>query len=262
MPAESIDIMIRVLLIVAGFCTWCCSATCGQLASPPLSPADRALVRRCQAFYGISEDRPGIQKESQAAKQFLDAMPRSELERRLVPIRKTLYRGTHTYTSVAFVLAYYGIDFDHNAQRVVEAIRLGWKPPAKLRAIHRFSNEDFDYSGEYEVAYAVERLYKRRHSARLLVSYLRAPSDGAAAEDQADTVATLFLAYPTDVLWAARKDLERLSDCLGYDSGDVHGPRLARRTLRTLEHHHDPQTASLAKDLHRRLERYLKRNPP
>jgi hypothetical protein len=254
------------ILLTAGLWSYCCSPTCAQLASPPLTTADQALVHRCEAMYGTmsgtEEDIPRVKNRMQAAKQFFDAMPRSEIERRLVPIRKSLYRGTHAYTSVAFVLAYYGIDFDLNAQRVVEAIHLLGKPPAKLRAVQRKAEGD---SGAEEVADAVERLYKRRHSASLLVSYLRAPADGILAEDQAITISSLFLAYPTDVLWAARKDLGRLSESLVYDRGGwtydtKHGDAsLVRRTLHTLEHSRDADTAAQAKDLRRRFERGLRK---
>jgi len=257
------------ILLSVGLWIGCCPPTHGQVASPPLSSADRELVHRCEAMYGTvsftQEDVPRAKKRMQAVQQFFDTMPRSKIEERLVPIRQSLYRGTHAYTSVAFVLAYYGIDFDRNAQRVVEAIQLQSAPPAKLRAVQRKREED---TGVEEVSNAVERLYRRHRSAKLLVAYLHAPTDGILAEDQAVTVSALFLAYPADVLRAAQRDLDRLSELLVYDRGGTtydikHGDAgLVRRTLSTLVYSRDPVTTSLAKDLHRRFDRGLRKNPP
>jgi hypothetical protein len=222
-------------------------------ASPPLSTADRTLVRWCLARYGLwsvsAEQEQAERSAEQAARRFFDAMPRAEIARRLVPIRKALYRGTRAYTSVAFVLAYYGSDFERNAQRVVEAIALGPEPPAKLKAAG-FKEQGEDPSGAEEVADAVETLYRRHHSAAMLRAYLRAPVDGHLGEDWGATIGSLFLAYPAEVLRAASDpdDMKRLAECV-YDGADDSSK--VGRILRRLEHSRDPHTARLARRFHR-----------
>ncbi len=220
------------------------------------------MVRWCLArygLYGVPEVNAEAEKSAeQAARRFFDAMPHAEIARRLTPIRKALYRETRAYTSVAFVLADYDIDFERNAQRVVEAISLIGKPPAILKAAG-FRPQGEDPSGAEAVADAVETLYRRHHSAAMLRAYLRAPVDGHLGEDWGGTLASLFLAYPTDVLRAASdpQDMKLLAD--GVHSG-LHGPDASvddrsklRRVLRMLENNDDPQTARLAKQFRRIL---------
>jgi hypothetical protein len=228
----------------------CVRSAFGQMASPPLSTSDRALVQRCMAMYGRWDVPEGQeQARHKAAKRFFNAMPRAEIARRLVPIRKALYRGTRAYTSVAFVLAYYGSDVGRNGLRVVEAIRLANNPPVKLKAAG-FKGQGNDDAGDWEVASAVETLYRRHRSAAMLQAYLRAPVDGAIGEDWWSTVGELFLLYPTNVLRAASDphDMKALAECA---SAGVDDDSTVQRTIRTLEHSHDPQIAQLARRFQR-----------
>ncbi len=249
------------------------SATCSphalaQMASPPLSRADRALVHRCLDMYGPYEggDEAEIAAEEAAkprAKRLFDRMPKSEIERRLVPIRKSLYRGTRAYASVAYVLAYYGIDFDFNAGRVVEAISLAYRPPAKLRAagfkLNVHDENQRDYAGEVEAGGAVNALYRRHHSDSLLRAYLRAPGDGEVGEDQWSEIGELFMLFPHHVLRAmqSQHDIAILASDIYEGAGDwkeVHGVTHGDfskvwRVIHRLERSRDARTASLARRL-------------
>lgn len=235
------------------------------LASPRLSAADRTLVRWCLARYGLwgvgMDDVDAEKAAERAAKRHFDAMPRDEIARRLVPIRKALYRGTRAYTSVAFVLAYYGIDFERNALRVVEAIALQLHRPEKLENAG-FKERGEDPAGAETVCIAVDALFRKYRSAALLRAYLRAPVDGHLGEDQDDTIGTLFLEFPADVLGAAEapRDMSQLVECVSHGAGDwsrdrEHGDfRKARSIVRRLAHGRDPRIARFAKRLAKKMK--------
>ncbi len=232
------------------------------LSSPPLSKEDRTLVRWCLARYGFwgvaSEQEAAEMSAHKAAKRFFDRMPSAEIARRLTPIRKALYRGTRAYTSVSFVLAYYGIDFEKNALRVVESIHLMKHTPAKLQEAG-FKPQGQDPYGAQGVAGAVKTLYSRNHSAPLMRAYLRAPVDGFMAEDSLDTIGKLFLKYPGRLLVAASSpdDMKSLAECAYSVSGDwakSNKPRRypkVRRIIHNLEQSSDLNTARLAKRFRR-----------
>ena len=147
------------------------------VASPPLSLQDRRLVRLCLARYGYPDlENSSIEAMKSAeriAKLYLDAMPRTEIARRLVPIRKALSLGGRAYTSVSFVLAYYDIDFEQNALRVVEPFTFREVPTKLKRAgLKQMGDDYFDWTGYMEAGSAIGILYRRHPSAKLLRAYL------------------------------------------------------------------------------------------
>jgi hypothetical protein len=229
------------------FAGWASSVS-AQMADPPLTPSDRAVVQKCMDMYGVSrynsESTEAIEAAKAQAKSYFSRIPKGTLTQTLVPIRKSLYRGTSAYTSVAFVLAYYGIDFEQNARRVVGSIALAGTPPAKLIATG-FHETEFDRAGEWEAGDAVTTLYRHHHSAVLLQSYLRAPVDGAIAEGWNSYILDLFLAFPGDVLRASKseQDMKKLAEAiLGEDPpGDEHA-----RVLKTIQRMRRSRNAELA----------------
>lgn len=232
------------------------------LASPPLSLSDRRLVRLCLARYGLwgvyYKQANTEETAERNAKSFLDRIPRAEIARRLVPIRKALYRGTRAYTSVSFVLADHGIDFEKNALRVVEAISL-IETPTKLKTTGFNPNKGEDPIGMEGVAGAVGILYRKHHSAKVLRAYLRAPVDGHMGEDYCSVISTLFVTYPVDVLRVAstQEDLELLASAVYHGGGDwskktkygEHGK--VWRVIHKLERSPDPKLVRLTKRFRR-----------
>ncbi|HLY67828.1 MAG TPA: hypothetical protein VKU60_19980, partial [Chloroflexota bacterium] len=79
-----------------------------------------------------------------------------QLVTELVPIRKSLHRGTESYISVAYGLAYFGIDVDGNFKRMLS----GWFVPdstagdLQILAMEGEPDEGLD-------AYAMDRIYAR-----------------------------------------------------------------------------------------------------
>lgn len=228
------------------------------LASPSLSTEERALVRWCLARYGLhfiySGSREAEKSAERAAKRYFDKMSTAEIARRLTPIRKALYRGTRAYTSVSFVLAYYGIDFEKNALRVVESLSfLIENKPSKLK-LAGLEPLGQDAVGAEEASCAVANLYSRYRSVALMRAYLRAPADGFMAEDHWDVVGRLFLKYPAQVLQAAvtPSDIESLAFCVFDVSDDYFGGKKRRgrkvwRILDRLERGNDANIIRLAK---------------
>ncbi|MCX6381918.1 MAG: hypothetical protein NT023_20980 [Armatimonadetes bacterium] len=210
------------------------------LSSPSLSKEDRALVRWCLARYGLPgvyADQEVVERAAErAAKRFFDRMPSAEIARRLTPIRKALYRGTRAYTSVSFVLAYYGIDFEKNALRVVESLSLMiLDKPSKLK-LAGLASLGQDSGGAEGVPAAVTKLYARNQSASLLRAYLHSPADGTLMEDKCWTLGGFFLKYPAQVLQAAAtpRDMESLA-FYAYEVSDDHRRRRGRKVWRILD---------------------------
>lgn len=229
------------------------------LSSPSLSKEDRVLVRWCLARYGLGSywfaQESAEKSAERAAKRFFDRMPTTEIGSRLTPVRKALYRGTRAYTSVSFVLAYYGIDFEKNALRVVESMALLTEnKPSKLK-LAGLASLGQDSVGAEGVPAAVTKLYARNQSASLLRAYLHSPADGTLMEDKCWTLGGFFLKYPAQVLQAAAtpRDMESLAFYV-YEVSDDHRRRRGRkvwRILDRLEGNSDANIVRLAKRFRR-----------
>src|SRR5205807_1978525 len=150
-------------------------------------------------------------RERRSAAQYFRSLTRSQLRHRLEPLRKSLYRGTFAYSSVAFVLAYYGIDVIQNAGRVLYAFHLpsSGSPSAleKDREEREKEWEAGEATSDYVVG-AIQRIYRRHPSDTLWALTLQAwRESGSASEAIPGELTEAFLRYPAPLLRAASRVL-------------------------------------------------------
>lgn len=147
-------------------------------------------------------------KEDRAATRFFDTLSRQRLESRLVLLRKSLYRGTIAYTSVAYVLAYHGVDVNRNAERILYAFRAPETTPGSVLEAEK--ERYAPWCGDFFEA--INRVYKRYPSDRILERVFHLSSD---AEDWCDEQVVLFLRHPAAVL----RVVNRIGQMEGFASG-------------------------------------------
>jgi hypothetical protein len=149
------------------------------------------LLVYCRGMYAYKPDMS-------AGRYFARLRP-AQIQRQLVPLRQSLRRGSPAYSSVAYVLAYYGIDVEQNVKRLL----LVWNPPRALPSGAWPGQERDGFNGVEVSLPCVERLYKRHPQRGVLRQLLTFDRDGTASEGPDYYVTDMFLAYPLPMLRAA-----------------------------------------------------------
>lgn len=198
MSTKGIVSLLTVSLLFAA------SHSVGAMSGADKQPlSDKRLLAYCVTVYrGLQMRGPNgyesggyesEKREYRAATKVFNLLPRQVFERRLVPLRKSLYRGTIAYTSVAYVLAFYDVDVVENCRRMLYAFDV---PPTTPEAVRDAEIERYaPWCGD--LFDAVNQVYKRHPSDRILAMVLKLQSDG---EDWCDEQATLFFLNPSAVL--------------------------------------------------------------
>lgn len=202
---------------------------CGRLeATQASTPAD-PLVRACQTLYN-SDWSTDISPQAcwakamreQAAGRVLNRMPQAALCRRLVSLLTRLKPGSDAYVSVAYVLAYDGVEVVSNLRRMA------------LAATQAGADEE---SAWVNLPDKLAKVYWAHPSEAALRVVLRVQGDGELSEDLASVRGGLFLAHPCAALHVAAQDkvaLSRLAGDLAYETVGEDGGTRARSLRRVL----------------------------
>ncbi len=209
-----------------------------------------------------------------------DRIERAKLKSALVSLLKKSIAVGLRYTSVAYVLAHYGIDRHANTQRMLYCLddRYILATPEAIR-------EQVTGGEAYpKVAKPFIELYDQHPMPDLLVFIMNANVDGGLAEHVEEFLSELFFLYPCQVIAAASRShnkefgtvgIARLALNLVDAAGDWDGHRgkqpqneheaarmgiydRVRRVIRRECNSRNPSCARLALQLRREFEKLLK----
>jgi hypothetical protein len=195
-----------------------------------LSPADQAV--RATLRQAVAQLEDGTISQG----QFERLVPR-----RNVPIWQRLQRRIHYpqfgALDLAFVLAYYGVDYRHNLQRLLlpnQASRIGKIPmPESL-------------TGDLMI------LHDKHHDTASLGALLDLALDGGPAEELEGAIYELWQQQPTTLLRLAAKSTTRLGnleDMVLTEGDDLKVRKQLLAELRQFGHHPDRRVAGAARRL-------------
>jgi hypothetical protein len=197
------------------------------LFAPPakadLTAQQKHLVKACNAM--LLYTRADNYEAALKAQKQLDRTPRSTLRRQLEPCLKQVPVGSGAYQSVAFVLAYYGIDVTENARRM-----LIYRPvPKDYKDVGRVAED---------VYYRLAHIYSLRHrNAYILERILSDKSDGAGATAVRGVRLRFLVKYPETVLRVVSRKPANLKLLARDVAGE--GGKEERRILLRMSRHHD-----------------------
>jgi hypothetical protein len=195
-----------------------------------LSPADRAVqatLRRAVA---------GLENDSITARQFERLVPR-----RNVPIWQRLQRRIiyprYGAMDLAFVLAYYGVDYRHNLQRLLLPDKAWQRRKGPMPE---------------NLASDLDILHEKRHDLASLGALLDLVLDGDPAEGQEAVISNLWQREPVTLLRVASGSKTRqrnLEDMVQMEGDDRRVREQLFAELRRFGRHADRRVASAARRL-------------
>lgn len=213
-------------------------------AHPRVNASEKRLLALCRGMY----DPGPLEKQARAT---FTKISQAGLRQRLAPLLPKLKSDLVDYSSVAFVLAYYGVDPRQNVDRMLLPY-VRWRRNPSVGAMVMDS-----------LPHSLERVYRRRNEEFVLRQILGFQADGSISASMSSVKADLFLDSPNLVLRTAagrRADLERLAISLWSESGDKKKSPRIRATLQKMAGSGDPQVARAARfcreDIQRRNQRY------
>jgi hypothetical protein len=236
-----------------------------MVASQParLSPGNQAVRATLRRAVEELESRAenGLENEKLAFRQFERLAPRSNiavwqrLQRRIPPTRS----GS---LDLAFVLAYYGVDYERNLRRLLLPYRR-WQrgiipiPKTEAAAIHEATMLD-------TLPYDLELLFRKHRDGQSLSTLLVLRLDGGPGELQADAISHLWgddhAARMLRVAAGSKVRRENIEAALEMDSDDSRDRKEIAAELRRLCHHPDTRVAKTAREVLSNLKRALKRD--
>lgn len=163
--------------------------------------------------------------------------------RRCRALQSSVRPNSQAYAELAFIQAYWGVDYETNLQRLLRPYRL-WTHDINRweREYPRFGASDRSLTELSGVFHALNFLYLKHHELKSLGLWLDLRLDGGWAEESDDDLGELWQRHSTDMLRAAAhspRRLENLAKALEYSrmsSGDAaQERRLRREFLRSLQ---------------------------
>jgi hypothetical protein len=203
---------------------------------PPvwLSSSDRAALAALRRAVASVESHECPRQDD--LKRFERLAPRSHIPtwRRLQQRIPSTRSGS---ADLAFGLAYHGVDYDRNLQRLL----------LPYRRWHRDSGSEDDAKVVEDLPIDLAILYRKHHDPQSLGELLALQLDGGLAESQASILADLWSEHPAMLLRLAVDSAVRLNNIVGmlyYANEDLRG---AAKEVRPFTHHPDPCVARAAR---------------
>ena len=180
--------------------------------------------------------------------------------RRCRLLQSSVRPNSQAYADLAFVQAYWGVDYEANLQRLLRPYRL-WTHDIQRweREYPPRSGPDSSLTKLYGVFHALNYLYLKHHDLKSLGLWLDLRLDGDWSEESDDELGELWQRHAADMLRAAAhspRRLENLADALEYsrmNSVDSAQDRRLRReffrSLAPLTRSPDPPVARTASRL-------------
>lgn len=162
--------------------------------------------------------------------------------RRCRALQASVRPNSQAYAELAFVQAYWGVDYDANLQRLLRPYRLWTRDTARWSREYPSLNAlDSSLTELYGIFHALNYLYLKHHDLKSLGLWLDLRLDGAPSEGNADELGALWQRHSSDMLRAAAfspRRLENLADALEFSWMTTGEPaqdrRLRREFIRSL----------------------------
>jgi hypothetical protein len=185
-------------------------------------------------------------------------------------LQKELPTNSKYYANVTFILAYYGVDYERNLERLLKPYR-DWrnqyrKPPSRSDGNVATSEAYDENSVDVEdIPPKLALLYQKHHDARSVGYLLDMRTDGALAEAQADALEHLWPENKATLLRSAfgsATRLHNLADMLAMQSETKPELRAEIREVQRLRRHPDRRVSSAAQKLASLLSADLRSDRP
>lgn len=204
----------------------------------PLSPTDRAEQAAIRRAVGQLEN--GKIRQS----RFEQLLPRSH-----IPTWQRIQRQIPSTRSgsadLAFVLAYYGVEYRHNLDRLLLPYRR-WRQALASPAA---SGGSHDAAVVESLPDDLRLLYLKHHDIHSLGALLGMQLDGAYSENQMGVLQQLWNSHAVEMLRAAAGSPVRLGNIAEMLAGENEKPadeRAVLAELRPFTRHHDQRVAQAA----------------